>query len=220
MKALLRFLRKLQDDRANRGWRIQRINPAPEGRPEMFVGSPWPILLALLFLSFVAYILLFPLVRAAAREGAGLGSVLNSISCTFAGLLLLLGVPLLVALAHTVSQRVRGRGPRWVEIEARCLDRDIQPVAEYRGRQTQEGWSYRLLCEFNFEGRTYRATPEGYAEMRWHMFPSAEAVAEFLERHIGPEGRCRLCINARNPRQCRLKKDPHAATLRSPSPAE
>jgi hypothetical protein len=91
MQPFLRFLRQHQDDRANRGWRIRRINPAPEGRPEISVSSPGRILLALLFLGGVAYVLLIPLVREAAREGVGLGVVFNPISCTFLGLLLLLG---------------------------------------------------------------------------------------------------------------------------------
>lgn len=79
-------------------------------------------------------------------------------------------------------------------------------MTEYTAGQPRSGWSYRLLCAFDFEGRTYRATPEGYAEMRWHMFLSAEAVAEFLDRHIGPQERCRLSVNAHNPRQCRLRQ--------------
>ena len=187
LKKSFAFIRNIQDREANKGWRIARINPAPEGMPDIFVGHPAVLLLALLFaIAFAAFIV--------------------RLNWFFFGVTLLLFIiPLLVGTCHSFYLFFKGRLTKWVKIEAYCYDIDIRQMTNYIRGRPRSGWSYRILCEFDFNGKRYQATPEGYDGARWRLFASQQEVSSFLEATVRKEERFPLLINMHKPLQCKLK---------------
>ena len=83
-------------------------------------------------------------------------------------------------------------------LEAKCLDREIRQVCSPHGHGGKT-WAFRLLCEFELAGQTYRVTPD-----YWTTFSSETSVASFLDQAVSPKGCCRLYVNPANPLQAEL----------------
>lgn len=186
-KKLCAVIRDVQDKKANAGWRLTRINPAPEGMPDVFVGHPLVLLLALLFVVACA-------------------GVIARFDWLFFGVILLLFIiPLLGGTCYSFYRFFKGTLTKWVKIEATCLDIDIQQATNYIRGHPRVGWSYRILCEFDVDGTHYQATPEGFNGTHWRLFTSQSEVASFLEAKVRKQKAFSLLINRHNPLQCKLK---------------
>jgi hypothetical protein len=172
-------------------------------------GIPVLLALALLALGAMAGVLVVPLARQAAGDPGATVFTLMTPAHAFLGLMILLfAVPLALGLYGMVRRLVRGRGQRWAAVTARCLDRDVQPVVNYDAEGGEEhGWSYRLLCEFELGGDTYRATPDGHDAAEgegFHLFETPGAAHTFLDAQLDEAGRCRLLVSADDPRRAKL----------------
>lgn len=77
----------------------------------------------------------------------------------------------------------------WVQVMASCVDREI-------GCAGARSWSFRLRCNFIFDGKAYTVTP-----LFWRSFESKEDVEAFLEKVINKDGGCLLHVNPKNPLQ-------------------
>jgi hypothetical protein len=195
--------------RDRRGWRIARIEPGAARSRRAAYGLPILLALALLVLGAMGALLLVPLVRQAAADPAATLIALLTPAHTFLLLLILLFViPLALGFYGSVRSLLRAGTPRWIIVEAHCLDRDVQPVVNIEeDGEKHHGWSYRLLCEFELEGETVRATPDGHdaaGGRGFHRFDTPQAVHAHLDAHVDDAGRCRLQVNAHNPQQTRL----------------
>lgn len=94
---------------------------------------------------------------------------------------------------NLVMARVNRSG--WIKVDAVCTDREIRRVRTGKGGT----WTFRLLCHFQHQGSTFWTTP-----YYWRAFCSEAGVNQFLENHIGQDGRCFLYINPKEPRQADL----------------
>ena len=90
------------------------------------------------------------------------------------------------------ARRVRRN---WVRIPARVLEREIIKEEDSEGKT----WAFRLLCEFDLNGRTYRVTP-GF----WRTFATRWGINRFLDNRISDGGLCELFVNPESPDQTEL----------------
>jgi hypothetical protein len=98
------------------------------------------------------------------------------------------------------SLLVGGRRVRrnWKRVKARCLDQEI--FIEYSDDgDAGKSWSFILLCEFEFNGYTYRVTPDF-----WTTFITKGSVSRFLSKRVYSEGFCDIFINPDNPLQTEI----------------
>lgn len=108
----------------------------------------------------------------------------------------LMAAGLLIAL---ISLLLHGRRIRrdWIRVEAKCIDREIYEDFSYTdGEDTKKVWYFRLLCEFELNGRQYRVTPNF-----WRSFATKRGISNFLENNISSDGMCELHVNPSNPLQ-------------------
>lgn len=165
-------LRSYHDQAANAGWRIQLI---PHDDPSKTIWHPtnWYAL---------AGALVFCLGCLGILPG---GKFLSWIFWAYVG-----GGFGFALISLLVAGRARRRG--WLRIKAVCLDQE---------RHTDvEGGCFRLLCRFEFQGKTHTVTPVDY----WRNFSSKAALRGFLAKTIGEDGTCWLRVNPRNPLQTEL----------------
>jgi len=89
----------------------------------------------------------------------------------------------------------------WRYVAAKCLERDVwKDLGD--GPDAGKTWYFRLLCEFELDGRTYRVTPS-----YWRTFATQTGVSNFLKRKISSEGWCLLRVNPANPLQAEIGPD-------------
>jgi hypothetical protein len=172
-------LRGFQDLVRNSDWRIKWIPWQEPGRAEYIYNTPLTLFTgfggAALFLGSVVYLLLFKHVQ---------GSVL---AIGLAGLVMIFLGRIYASLNKQAA---------WIQLTARCIDREIQE-RHYPGKgNIKIVWEYRLLCVFNHNGTEYRATPEAS-----HIagFQSQDLVEKYLNERIQPDGSCKLWVDPRNP---------------------
>lgn len=60
-------------------------------------------------------------------------------------------------------------------------------------------WAFRLVCEFELDGRRFTVTPD-----YWSTFISEGSVQNFLGKVVSPDGKCQLWVNPKNPLQTEL----------------
>lgn len=173
-------IRNLQDALRDRGWRIAWI-PHDDGRR-----TQWAPTNRLALVGAVGFL-------------GGLGFAFfaasqNSVQGPVIGIATALGSLLLMLFA--VWRQARRKRADWVEITARCIDRECRQVV---GRGARN-WDARLLCEFAFGGRSYRATPV----VHYRTFLTEAGLQEYLASQISADGSCQLRINPGNPLECEL----------------
>jgi hypothetical protein len=191
-------------------WQIDRIDPAQGVNPRTLYGVPALLALALLLVGVLAATLLAPVVAAAGEE-TPFFSLLTPAHLFMLALGLLCAIPLALGLIATVRRLVTPAP--WVEVEALCYRRDIQPVPASAEASAVIGaslgaYSYRLLCRFEHNDQIYEVTPEGLTEPDPRRFDTPQGALEFLKGHLAPDGRTRLWVNARNPLDARLTAPP------------
>lgn len=180
MKFLNR-IRQLQDDIRNRGWRIHWIPWQEEGKPEYIYNTPFSLFTSFLgvsmFLGAIAYILYNRIDYDNAPK-----ETIILITTAILGLF--------VAILGRIYADYKMRKD-WIELVARCVDREIAKTKDSDGDTV---WVYRLLCEFDFQGKKYKVTPEIP-----NIFNSEKKVREYLDKNISADGFCRLFIDPKNP---------------------
>lgn len=172
-------LRDFQDQARNSGWRIKWIPWQEPGRTEYIDNTPLTLLTgvggASLFLGSVVYLLLFKHVQ---------------------GLVLAIGLAGLFMIFLGRLYAAFNKQGEWIQLPARCIDREIQERHYPSRGNVKIVWEYRLLCVFNHNATEYKVTPEAS-----HIagFQSYDLAQKYLNERIRPDGTCKLWIDPRNP---------------------
>jgi hypothetical protein len=184
-------LRKLQDNLRNAGWRIQHIPWQEEGKPEYYFNSPFTYVMILIGLAgFFGGIVLMakPLV-----------SIPVGIGIAVAGLLMLFA-------SRFAAGYIQYKG--FIKVEATCIDQEVKEFEDPDSLNSMNRityWHPRILCEYSYKGRTYHVTP---VIAKAVAFGNEESANRFLDERIGPDKRCTLWINPKNPLQTAFHKKP------------
>jgi hypothetical protein len=94
--------------------------------------------------------------------------------------------------------RQKRRG--WKIVYGRCVDREIKQVYSPNGEHSGWVWDLRIVCEYEFGGKTYRVTPK----VGWSTYATEKEALKYLEKRISPTGGCKLGINPNTPLQAEL----------------
>ncbi len=94
--------------------------------------------------------------------------------------------------------RQKRRG--WKIVYGRCVDRELKQVYSPHGEHSGWVWDWRIVCEYEWNGTTYRATPE----VGWSTYATEKEALKYLEKRISATGRCKLGINPKVPLQAEL----------------
>jgi hypothetical protein len=127
--------------------------------------------------------------------------------CGYQGLgLALAGAGFLAAFGSIFMNAARAKAKRAVlpVVSARCIDRELQKKIYNDGN---DGWSWRVVCEINFAGKSYSVTPKVHwsdAQQADAPFWSEEKARQFLAQTIAPDGGCKLRVNPHNPIEAEL----------------
>lgn len=174
-------IRKWQDAKRDHGWRIAWI-PHDDGlQTEWYPTNHLALVGALGFLGGLGFAFF------AADPHNPRGAVI--------GIATALGSLLLMFFA--VWRGARRKRAGWVDVTARCLDQEHRQVL---GATTSRSWEARLLCEFDFGGQSYRATPL----VHYRSFRTEAGLLKYLASRVSADGNCRLHINPANPLECEL----------------
>lgn len=188
---LQRKLRNLQDKLRNEGWRIEYIPWQEDGKPEYVFNSPTTYIMIIIGLAcFFGGIVLM---------GNQTVSIPVGIGIIIAGLLVLLA-------SRFAAGYIMYRG--FIQVQATCIDREVREIEDPESKSSLTRityWYPRILCEYDYEGQTYRVTP---VIAKTIASNNEESVNGFLDARIGPDKRCTLWINPKNPLQTVLHKKP------------
>jgi len=172
-------LRDFQDQVRDSGWRIKWIPWQEPCRAEYIYNTPLTLFTgfggAALFLGSVAYLLLFKQVQ------------WPILAIGLAGFIMIF-----LGRIYAAFNKQGG----WLQLTARCIDREIQE-RRYPGKgNIKIIWEYRLLCVFNHNGTEYKVTPEAS-----HIagFQSQDLAQKYLNEKIRSDGTCNLWVDPRNP---------------------
>lgn len=131
--------------------------------------------------------------------GAILGALLF-IGGIFAGLInrALFALSMAGLATGLISILFRGRLARrsWRKVQAVVIDKEHKHVLGNPGQNggVQMCWAFRLVCEFELNGRRFTVTPD-----YWSTFISENSVQNFLGKVVTPDGKCQLWVNPKNP---------------------
>lgn len=132
-----------------------------------------------------------------------IGGVLMFASIGVCWFSIVLGIPLLVvSFAAVIAVKYRydlRHRLRWVRVSAICVDRDMRHDADSDG----PGWSARIVCVFQFQGREYRATPE----IQYMGDQTLDGLEASLSARIDSQNKCDLFVNPGDPLECVLAGD-------------
>jgi hypothetical protein len=172
-------LRDFQDKVRDNGWRIKWIPWQEQGRAEYIYNTPLTLFTGFggagLFLGSVAYLLFFKQVQ------------WPILAIGLAGLMMIF-----IGRIYAAFNKQGG----WLQLTARCIDREIQERHYPSKRNVKIVWECRLLCEFNHDGTEYRVTPE---TSNIAGFQSQDLIQRYLNDRIRPDGTCKLWIDPGNP---------------------
>jgi len=188
--ALQKTLRDLQDRARNTGWRIHWIPWQAPGKPEYVYNTPLTLVTgfggAALFLGAASHVF-FPIFRSSGNSDPSPEEIYLIVFLAVCGLAIILLGRFYAAFKRHFD---------WQRVTARCVDREIQERSGYQGGDRVAGWEYRLLCTFDFNGRSYEVTPEPSYLV---AFNSQSKLEQYLEERIQPNGTCKLWIDPSNP---------------------
>ena len=170
-------LKKWQDTARDAGWRIKFI--AWQDRLEMVYNTPFTI-----FTGFGGALLFFASITLVMVKG------FPTWYLGFAGFGIFMGI---MGRFYAAWHKYH----RWPSVTAQVLDKEIRdfqvPKKGMVGMRTI--WSFRVLCEFNYQGRTYQVTPITTNIMD---FRSKSALEKYLEETITLSQTCTIWINPDN----------------------
>lgn len=157
-----------------RDWRIKSI-PFTDQR-SMMETNGWALFGAFLFIGGILAGLLIKALFAMAMAGLVIGLV---------GILF----------------RARITRRSWKKVQAIVIDKECKKVLGAPGQRggARTCWAFRLLCEFEMDGKRFTVTPD-----YWSTFLSESGVQGFLERVVSADGKCQLWVNPGNPLQAEL----------------
>lgn len=95
----------------------------------------------------------------------------------------------LLAMGYEARQKRKN----WVRINATCLDSEFYRDKSYDSDGIGITWVIQLLCEVEYDGKTYKVTPSF-----WRTFFTKWGAKKFLESKI-KNGKCELYVNPDNP---------------------
>ena len=175
-------LRKIQDDLANAGWRINHISHAPEGKPVVVGFENWA--------GYVTVIAAIPFPIAlgiAIYKGENGRDPLPWVYLAIASWAICLA-------GLVVKNKIKKKD--WIYVDAKCIDREVRKGSGRNGTI----WASRILCEFEHNGITIQCTPT----VHWSTWRSESDAHQFIDSRIDPSGGCTLKVNPRNPREANL----------------
>ena len=126
-------------------------------------------------------------------------SIPVGIGIVIAGLLMLLA-------SRFAAGYIMYRG--FIPVQATCIDREVREFEDPHSKSSLKRityWYPRILCEYYYEGQTYRVTP---VIAKTTASGNEESAKNFLDVRIGPDKRCTLWINPKNPLQTVFHKKP------------
>lgn len=166
-----------------------RIQHIPYGRPKVVKPNGWCLVGVLIFISGIFGPALIG--RIFGPDAVKLPKILELKSEWVIVAVCLSGL-LIMAIGLIRSGQKNRR--HWIRVQARCLDQDYW--REWSdGPDDGKTWTFRVLCEIELNGRTYRVTP-GY----WSSFGAQRSVQRFLDKNI-KDGMCELHVNPDDPLQ-------------------
>lgn len=184
--SLSRKLRNVQDRARNHGWRIQWIPWQEPGKPEFIYNTKLTLLTgfggAAMFLGgilYFAYQLQSPNTE--------------PVDAVIAGALPISGLVLII-LGRIYAAIRKQMG--WKEVNARCIDHEINQVYSNSDGVRSVSYDFRLLCTFPLKGQEYTVTPESSHNI---AFKSEDGVKKYLGKHIDSTGKCILWVDPQNP---------------------
>ena len=175
--------RAYQDEMRNRGWRITWILH-DDGTKVIWYPTNWLALVGAA--GFLAGFGVPYLQCLFGRQDLG---IVPGLATSVGGLALML---------FAVWRPARRRRRNWVQITAACVELERQPVLGVN--LNSRGWEARMVCEFDFKGQSYRATPV----VHYRSFRTESALLKYLAGRLSEDGRCGLYINPANPLECEL----------------
>ncbi|HET7626500.1 MAG TPA: hypothetical protein VFM25_14685, partial [Verrucomicrobiae bacterium] len=175
-------IREFQDKQENLGWRIQKIPYDDASKPKVVFNGIATVGAILFIFGFVlAFNAVTPHhlpIDFTTRNGKEIG-------------LMFAVMGLLLAFFGTWFKARRKR-KGWELVNARCVDRELKKihlvVNSGDGSHGSWGWFWRMICEYEYHGQTYRVTPE----IQWINFTSEAAAMKFFEEKVSPSGECKL----------------------------
>lgn len=185
-------LRKLQDNIRNSGWRIQHISWLPEEKVESYNpknASTW------LFIIF-GFLCFFggPILLSKPDFPVWVGIAI-----------MVIGLVLLLSSRYTAGHFLYAR---FVAVEAVCTDREIREFVDPDSAGSlikSTFWKPRILCNFEFENRSYQVTP---IIVKIVAFNTKEGADCFLDQRVDKNGNCTLWIDPENPLHAVFHKKP------------
>jgi len=182
-------MRKLQDQIRNSGWRIQNIPWHPEGKVEVLRPRD-PYSAVLMIIGLIGFIGGIPLTQNSLSWG-----LVSMVS----GLLLLLVSVFVMGFFYYRTFK---------PVAARCIDREIRAIEDFDSERIPKSktfWFARIVCEFEYEGKTFTVTP---VIAPGKYYTRENQLMKYLHTCIGDDDLCRLWINPKNPLQAVLHKRP------------
>jgi len=169
-------LRQHQDRIVNQGWRITMIPYDDPTKPRRYETN-WPGLACMLV--FVILVIAYFTTGMSPEH-----------------LLLALAGTVLAAL-FSVFVKARTGYSKWIRVRGKCLDRELHRCFSSRGYS----WSWRWLCEYEYDGATYRVTPTYWLTWGGGKLGSKRRAERFGNKVVDESGCMELWINPANPLQ-------------------
>lgn len=172
-------LRQYQDAQENANWRIQMISYDDTSRP-VVVFNGFALLGAIGFCAGV-----FLILSNRKETDMGLKVVVGSLAFALFG----------------IWFKARRQEQGWQVVPGRCVDRELRKVLVSSGHGSSDGWYWRVVCEYEYNGQKYRVTPN----VQWMNCVSEASALKFIRKRIALDDTCRLRINPNNPLQTKLE---------------
>jgi hypothetical protein len=105
------------------------------------------------------------------------------------------------------AARARARRARWPVVSARCVVHELKENMYAGEGGATKGWVWRVNCEFDYAGRSYRVEPKvHWDDTGRHEAPfwSEAKARRFMERRVASTGECKLHVNPDNPQEVEL----------------
>lgn len=176
---------KIRNRSANRNWRIEYIfYPKEQGIRQTKITNPMGyISLSGIILMGVSFSFLF-------IKKDEIENIITPVLIFFLGFII-------AALGSIFHEKIRKKN--WQSIQAKCLDHETQLGRTSNGNWT---WTMRTLCEFEFEEKEMRCTPE----IHWSKRKGEDWKHEYFQKENEDITYCILSVNPDNPHETELQR--------------